>query len=347
MMSKRLPNDRSFRAGFTLIELLVVISIIALLISILLPALASARRIGQRVTCLADMKSMSSGMTEYEVDNESWIVGSPAGSGAYLFQEPTAWGQSVQRWDFMGPLAKLWGMGLTQPDRGDREGVAKRFAQLVQEKVFLCPSNKFLATHFGGPDAGTLRMVSYNTTRYELFQSEPPFPGDAHGVSWYANTHDQKLPNKWKPSVGRIGNPANKVFCADGARFSTGLTAPDYDLRVNAAWGGAFSDVGPYSDWTRSWDRSWAPGNDHGGTIDARAFAFRHSTADPGQGAPADAYKLNLAFYDGHAETMGDLQASSPQLWLPAGSTLEAGGALIYPDTQRRFGVTGTVTIGP
>ena len=65
-----IENPKWVPRAFTLIELLVVVAIIAVLIAILLPAIASAREQGRSVLCLSNLRQLGMAFYHYASDNK-------------------------------------------------------------------------------------------------------------------------------------------------------------------------------------------------------------------------------------------------------------------------------------
>jgi len=175
-------------------------------------------------------------------------------------------------------------------------------------------------------------MNSYNLAMVFHMRNNPQqTPGDGRVTA----RSDWNPPQGYAPKITAVGDTARKIYIADGARYSAQDTPPDYDPNFNGTYGGIYADQGAFTLHSNSWDRAFAPGNG-GGIFDARLYGFRHGTTT--QRGASDAYKMNAGFFDGHVETLGDLQAANPEFWVPKGTSVKFDSTQMYPDVLRIYG---------
>jgi prepilin-type N-terminal cleavage/methylation domain-containing protein/prepilin-type processing-associated H-X9-DG protein len=269
--------------GFTLIELLVVISIIALLIALLLPALAAAKADGLSTVCLSNLRVLGQGYIEYSDANRGEVM-------------PYAW-------DY--PFYGTTGKDAAQYNEGWTRLIAP---YLTSEHIPYLPGT----TELSEP-AGVKAIMTCPVTN-----NSGNIPGSwGPGSSTYAwrqwNADGNDPQGGWICSYGMNGwvyNPApgqglHGYICQNLASYQSGYSVNSYfwpkaDVNGSVPLFGDCTWVDTFPLWTDA-----VPGNLNGNNMSNEPPTFQ-VPAPPGMMQQSclnrHGMAINMVFGDGHAE---------------------------------------------
>jgi prepilin-type N-terminal cleavage/methylation domain-containing protein len=190
-MTKFSRNNRA--TAFTLIELLVVVAIIAILASLLFPAIARAKDKGKTAKCASNERQLILALTMYEQDQKYY---------------PGTWPRPI------------WYMQL-QPYLG-------RSATNEGDGVFVCPSSYQKHGNKGLSDGGVWGFLAYAQNGYinnGITTMSSANIADPEGTVMYADT------DGWDAGLYPDGSPGNVCYRHSGgnersAEMDRGVAGP-------------------------------------------------------------------------------------------------------------------------
>jgi prepilin-type N-terminal cleavage/methylation domain-containing protein/prepilin-type processing-associated H-X9-DG protein len=231
---------RPFR-GFTLIELLVVISIIAVLIGLLLPAVQAAREAARRARCSNNLKQFGLAMHSYHSVHNTFAPGYITA----VVNDPVApeigpgwgWGVMILNDLEQKPLYQGININLQITDPGS---LTSRRTIL---SVFLCPSNVGSGPVIASSLTGTVLNTDVSAGQYvaSAGQLEPgEFPDSNNGVFYRNSLNGLRDITDGSSTTLMIGERSRNV--ADATWVGA---VPTWQLCTNPKW--AVQECGPAS----------------------------------------------------------------------------------------------------
>jgi prepilin-type N-terminal cleavage/methylation domain-containing protein/prepilin-type processing-associated H-X9-DG protein len=302
---------RSQRAGFTLIELLVVISIIALLVSILLPALQKARSAAQQVKCASNARQLAQAGYSFANDHRGSI---PLSSSDLYFPTPGVIPSGLQNRvaKFSGTSRmKDWASALV-PYLGGSDQVTFENAKDSVSAVYRCPSDPHeeghqLFNNIAGGAQGTNKPVSYApnadvTTYNNAGGGGSDWGGSQFIQSQVADTDSSATRSPVAGRLDQVTQASSTMLYADGGtrQQSGGNPANNGEILM-------------YTGIPRFWGATQAPGTLQS-VFNQNWSIVKLPVAenDPSEDRHGDS--VNVSFADGHAENVNQSQADEVAL---------------------------------
>ncbi len=128
------------RHGITILEVIVVISVVALLATLILPAVQAAREVSRRANCTSNLHQLGTAIADYQGIHEQFPI-----DDCNIPHGPTCWSQFVELLPHIGKQNIFnsinFDMGIDQIDPSSTYTMENNGALLSSVSLLLCPSD--------------------------------------------------------------------------------------------------------------------------------------------------------------------------------------------------------------